>query len=78
MDDLRKKFLSFNINTLECDGHNHTELKKSLLSFHESKPTALISNTIKGKGVKFMEKSVLWHYKPLNKENYLKAKRILK
>ena len=68
MGDLRKKFLSFNINTLECDGHNHTELKKSLLSFHESKPTALISNTIKGKGVKFMENNVLWHYKSPNDE----------
>lgn len=68
MRDLKEKFLSFNINTLECDGHNHNDLKNTLTSFHNLKPTVLIANTIKGKGVKFMENSVMWHYKYPNNE----------
>ena len=68
MRDLKEKFLSFNINTLECDGHNHNDLKNTLKSFHNLKPTVLIANTIKGKGVKFMENSVMWHYKYPNNE----------
>ena len=71
--DLKEKFLSFNINTLECDGHNHDDLKKSLITYHELKPTVLIANTIKGKGVKFMENSVLWHYKFPNQEELQSA-----
>ena len=44
----------------------------------KNKPKIIIANTIKGKGVSFMENSVLWHYKPLDLENYKKAIKILK
>jgi transketolase len=40
-----------------------------LLVKNKNKPHVIIANTIKGKGIKFMENSILWHYKsPDNKE----------
>ena len=68
LEPLDKKFQSFGFNVINCDGHNHDELKNALKTKSE-KPTIVIANTIKGKGVSFMEKSVLWHYRsPSDKE----------
>ena len=39
----------------------------------KGKPTAIIANTIKGKGVSFMENEVSWHGKAPNEEEYKKA-----
>jgi len=69
LDSLTDKFKAFNWNTIEIDGHNFTEIKNSLQKsseFKNSKPTAIIANTIKGKGVSFMENQLSWHYKSPN------------
>ena len=42
------------------------------------KPTIIISNTIKGKGVSFMEDDNNWHYRIPNKNEVIKAKKELK
>jgi transketolase len=60
---LADKFISFGWNVIEVDGHNHIELKKALLYIDKEKPTCIVANTIKGKGVSFMENQVLWHYR---------------
>ena len=54
---------AFNWNVLEVDGHNYQQISDGLVSFDEQKelPTVLISNTVKGKGVKFMENEPKWH-----------------
>ncbi len=62
LEPLRDKFLSFNWDVEIIDGHDHQELKKSL-SKDIDKPKVIIANTIKGKGVSFMENQVLWHYR---------------
>lgn len=59
------KWRSFGWNVIDIDGHNHEELKKA---FNEArgvkgKPTVIIANTVKGKGVSFMENDILWHYR---------------
>tara|TARA_Y100001958_G_C21210985_1_gene536705 strand:- start:595 stop:1419 length:825 start_codon:yes stop_codon:yes gene_type:complete len=64
------KIESFGFNVCEIDGHNLTELDKSFLNKHTSKPNAIIAHTIKGKGVSFMENSVDWHHGSLNSEQY--------
>ena len=60
---LSDKLKSFNWNVSELDGHCH----QSIYSFCEQdtqyKPKVAIAHTIKGKGVDFMENSVLWHYR---------------
>lgn len=64
LEPLAGKFSSFGWTVKVVDGHNVVELKEALLSTPEiNKPLVIIANTVKGKGVSFMENSVLWHYK---------------
>lgn len=66
---LTKMFASFGWNSLEVDGHNLKDLNYALLnSKNSNSPTAIICNTIKGKGVSFMENDNNWHYRAPNKE----------
>ena len=65
MDPLEDKFSSFGWNTYSVDGHSHEQLRSAFLSarnYHE-RPSVIIANTIKGKGVSYMENAVEWHYK---------------
>lgn len=63
LNPLKNKFENFGWNAIEIDGHNHEELTKSLEKSDTSKPTMIIANTTKGKGVSFMENNILWHYR---------------
>jgi transketolase len=63
IDPLKDKFESFKWNVVECDGH---EMSQILEAFEKArafkgKPTAIIAQTIKGKGVSFMENVAGWH-----------------
>lgn len=71
--DLSAKWRCFGWHVLEIDGHNHSEIKKALLTRDKSKPICIIANTIKGKGVSFMENQVLWHYRDPQGEDYVNA-----
>jgi len=68
IEPLKKKLISFNCNVAQIDGHNVSQIILSLDKKKNSKPNIIIANTIKGKGVSFMENSILWHYKSPNKE----------
>ena len=69
LEPLNKKFISFGCSVTIINGHNYNQIYKSLLVKNNNKPHVIIANTIKGKGIKFMENSILWHYKsPDNKE----------
>lgn len=68
LEPLNKKFQSFGCNVKKIDGHNLLQVYKSFLVKKNKKPTVIIANTIKGKGVSYMENSILWHYKFPNKE----------
>ena len=65
LQPLKKKFTSFGCKVLEIDGHNHKDIFNSLKN-SSNRPLVIIANTIKGKGISFMENKVLWHYKPPN------------
>jgi transketolase len=60
---LAKKWESFGWTTLEIDGHNLAEFEEALSSDPVGKPKMIIANTIKGKGVSFMEDDNNWHYR---------------
>ena len=77
LEPLKQKFQSFGCKVVSVDGHNFKQLEK-VLSSSSTKPLVIIANTIKGKGVSFMENSVLWHYKSLNSEDYKRALKIIK
>lgn len=68
--NLASKWKAFGWNVVEIDGHNHDEIRESLLSKDENKPTCIIAHTIKGKGISFMEDTVLWHYRAPQGEDY--------
>ncbi|TMK20014.1 MAG: transketolase [Actinobacteria bacterium] len=64
------KFRAFNWHAIEIDGHDHAQV---LAALHEAqatteKPTAIVSHTIKGKGVSWMELNPEWHGKAPNAE----------
>lgn len=74
LDNLPDKLKSFNWNVLEIDGHNIQEIYEAIEeSKFSDKPTVIVANTIKGKGVSFMENNAGWHGKAPNKEDFEKA-----
>ncbi len=66
MKPFADKWRAFGWNVIEIDGHNYKEIKEALLVRCEKKPTLVIANTIKGKGVSFMENVPIWHYRMPN------------
>jgi len=63
LEPFRQKWESFGWYVDEVDGHNHDDILYSLSNIDKKKPTCVIAHTIKGRGVSFMENSVLWHYR---------------
>jgi transketolase len=78
LGDLAPKFKAFDWNVLEVDGHNFNALQAVFeeadeLAGHSTRPTAIIANTVKGKGVSFMENVAGWHGKAPNATEYQTA-----
>ena len=63
LEPLKDKFESFGAKVFRCNGHSIKNLKKILSIKNMKKPKIIIADTIKGKGVSFMENNNLWHYK---------------
>jgi len=61
-EPVAQKWKAFGWDVEEIDGHSIDELKSSLDKNSKKKPRIIIAHTIKGKGVGFMEDSLLWHY----------------
>jgi transketolase len=59
------KWIAFGWRVIEVDGHDHRELRDALAAANTAgdRPTCVICHTTKGKGISFMENSVLWHYR---------------
>jgi len=69
IEPLKEKWLSFGWAIREVDGHNHEEIKWSLIHSPDPKlPSIIIANTIKGKGWKRAENNNLFHYSHVSKE----------
>ncbi len=75
LDPLDEKLKAFGWNVIEVDGHGHEQLKAAMArsSIKKGQPTCIIANTTKGKGIPFMENSVLWHYRSPQGEEYAAA-----
>jgi transketolase len=68
---LDEKFKSFGWETKIIDGHDVKECVDAVKNRSMKKPFAVICNTVKGKGVSYMENVPIWHYRSPN-ENELK------
>jgi len=66
-----KKFKAFGWNVQEIDGHSFEEIIDAIEKAKKSrKPNIIIANTLKGKGISFMENKCEWHGKAPNQEQY--------
>lgn len=64
LGDFESKWESFGWNVVSIDGNNHDDLKTAFAKkFDNNKPKVIIANTVKGKGIPFMENDILWHYR---------------
>ena len=68
LEPLAKKWESFGWQVIEVDGHDFKQLIGAFEKFGavKGKPTVIIANTIKGKGISFMEGQAGWHGKAPN------------
>lgn len=76
INDIAAKFTAFNFNVISVDGHNHKQIDDALNTAknHKNAPTALILNTIKGKGVAYAESAGFGcHNMPFTKEQMEKS-----
>ena len=76
LGDLGAKLRSFEFSTVEIDGHSESAVDaavRSLWADGTSLPKAIVANTVKGKGVPFMEHENRWHYTRLNQETFERA-----
>lgn len=64
LDPLEDKLKAFNLNVSTLDGHDVSALTRFFASLEvksESRPTFVVANTLKGKGISFMEHPTAWH-----------------
>jgi transketolase len=64
LGDLEAKFRAFGWHVARCDGHDTAALERTFRSLDAvtDRPKVLIADTVKGKGVSFMEDKLQWHY----------------
>ena len=79
LEPLAEKWKTFGWNAIEVDGNDFGLLLNAFAAFKATKgqPTVIIANTLKGKGVPFMELKSAWHGKAPNKEQLAEALKVL-
>jgi transketolase len=73
LEPLEDKWKAFNWDVYRIDGHTHVEIEKALVAPIMGRPKVIICDTVKGKGVSFMENSLVFHYKVIDDETYRTA-----
>lgn len=73
LGDVVAKYKAFGFECIVVDGHDVDAVTEALNAPVSGKPKFICCNTVKGKGVSFMEGDPGWHGKPLNKEQYVAA-----
>jgi len=76
LEPLSDKFKSFGFDCHEIDGHDHREIYEiisELKNKKDKKPKLVLANTIKGKGISFMERNLKWHHGLPNEEEKIIA-----
>ncbi|AKI00963.1 transketolase, beta subunit [Hoeflea sp. IMCC20628] len=75
LDPLDDKYRAFGWHVVEIDGHDYGQLLDTLSApvGNREKPLCVIANTVKGKGVSFMEDQAKWHHGVPNAEQFAQA-----
>jgi len=79
LEPLEQKLQAFGSEVRVVDGHNITALTEvlSMLPFNAGKPSIVVTRTIKGKGISFMENDPKWHHGVPNDQQYEQAQQEL-
>lgn len=79
IEPLHDKWKAFGWNVLEADGNNmETMISTLTCAANMAGPTVILADTVKGKGVPFMENNASWHGRVPNDQEYLSAVAALK
>lgn len=80
LEPLADKWAAFGWNVLQIDGHDFEQIGEAIEGAQAQRgaPTVIICDTVKGKGVDFMEGQVKWHYGSIDSELAAKAKASIK
>ncbi|MDF1777101.1 MAG: transketolase [Rhizobiaceae bacterium] len=75
LDPLDDKYRAFGWQVVEIEGHDYGQLLETLGApvGDRQKPLCVIANTVKGKGVSFMENQAKWHHGVPNAEQFAQA-----
>ena len=74
--DMAEKWRAFGYRVFDIDGHDCGAIEAALketVTWNDERPTAIIAQTVKGKGVSFMEDRLEWHYKSPDEAQYAQA-----
>ena len=79
IEPLVEKFTAFGWHCISCDGHDFPAIAQSvdLTLASRGRPKVLVFNTVKGRGVPFLENDTGWHYRALDDKTYAAAVRSL-
>ncbi len=70
---IKEKVEAFGWETVEVNGHDVNQVYDAIKTRKGNKPYMLIGNTVKGKGVSYMENTAIWHYRSPSPEEYEQA-----
>lgn len=70
LESLEGKMRMFNWNVISCNGHDIAELLEAFSKIEKGMPNIIIADTVKGKGVSFIENKREWHHSRITKEQY--------
>jgi transketolase len=73
MEPMADKWTSFGFDTREIDGHDFDALRAACADLDATRPRCVIARTAKGKGVRYMEGKMEWHYLPMSEAQHLEA-----
>ncbi len=77
LENLKEKAKAFGFSVLEINGHDPVMIREALESQTEGKPTCIIANTIKGRGLYCAENQPGWHHKTPTGEQFEQMKKDL-
>lgn len=77
LENLSEKYKAFGFEVINIDGHDFEQILAALRKTVHGKPKCILAQTIKGKGVSFMENQVKWHGGSPNPEQLSQAIRDL-
>lgn len=73
LEPFEDRWMGFNWKVQRIDGHCYDQIEECLLDRKTDKPSVIICDTVKGKGVGFMEDHLLYHYLQVDENDFIKA-----